>query len=1310
MMIKKELKSLCISKSLLSLLAMFVMLLAPQRVWAEDVTTYNFTGVTAASGADNQYDVSSTSGNEAKAWKVKNFSVTDESYVPRTSYNLSSESFGISDISATSSSATIIDFNLESDFTLSGDFVSAEITYSTSGMSQCKAYVLKAGGTYNTVLTDPDVVLGNSPTTVSLRGSSEGDKNFNGQPIIFHFIFTTDKYEGNSGAFSIQSIKITTATPTTSATNYNLVIAGTEVTSANKDDVFGNGKVSYTPAEGSNPAILTLSGASINGAIEGSENLTVVLVGSNSITVPSGGNGAAFISSTQANSPTLTFVSEHALTDVLNIYCQCSDIKDIVSGYSIHNIFYRDQNSANWAWNWLIDSDNIVGVKIYQIERYGLWLGSIQFTSEDLGAGQSGDVFQFDPANNRLTLNNIGDSYATSSIECNISDFKIQLNGENYIKKINYTAPDQMSVGALTISKDASSQANVNSLTLRDESGVITGFTTVTIMNPLQVTTPATVPGEWNSSTTSAVITDDIETPDGGLTPLSLTVSLQGWTYGATPNTPTVTGNTGNGTTTFFYKVKDAADDTYVAYPGTQTLNAGDYTIKVEVAATANYASGSATNNFTIAKANMSMVSVSYEDLVYNGESQQLFTVNNVPEDATVKYFCQKLDYSGQLICDPNEDMFSTTVPSATNAGYYGIIYKIEGTNNYNGTEASQTYSVQIVAATIDVVTLDKTSMEYTGAAQTVTITSVKAGDLELGSNDYTVSYEMVVTGEAPVPMEDLPIELGTYNVVVTGKGNFTGSVSKSFTITKAQLKNLSVSLAGWTYGATANTPTVSGNLGNGGITYTYSVNTENPEDQVFTPTVPENAGSYIVKATVAETTNYASGSATANFTITRAVLPVGGENGLKVTLAGWTYGAEHAGPTVTGNAGDGAETFFYKVKDAADETYVTYPGTQTLNAGEYTIKVEVAETDNYASGSATANFTIDRAELPVGGENGLKVTLAGWTYGAQHAGPTVSNKPGNGTVTYTYKEDKQEVVVFSETEPTNVGSYIVKATVAESDNYYGGEAQATFAILPAEITNVTLVQASFEYTGEPQTVIESVEADDLVLTANDYTVIYEMVITGEAPASVDAPVETGTYNVIVTGQGNYTGTKSASFTIINRTLSANEVTFHKNWATYCSLDEDVNLPSGIGAYVATGLGNGVVTLTQISYIPAEVPVLLNNATNSTTENTEFDFNLLEYASENIEVDDVKYYGLYNGKFMRVTGTIPEGRVYLYAQIPEAPELTIVIDGETTGVNDVRSQKAEVGVDLYDLQGRKVQKPSKRGLYIQKGHKVVVNK
>ena len=99
----------------------------------------------------------------------------------------------------------------------------------------------------------------------------------------------------------------------------------------------------------------------------------------------------------------------------------------------------------------------------------------------------------------------------------------------------------------------------------------------------------------------------DVELEVTYKTDLTLTVSLSGWTYGATANTPTVTGNTGNGAVTYNYKKKDADDETYSADVPT---DAGTYTIRANVAETDDYADGVATADFTIAAADIATADI----------------------------------------------------------------------------------------------------------------------------------------------------------------------------------------------------------------------------------------------------------------------------------------------------------------------------------------------------------------------------------------------------------------------------------------------------------------------------------------------------------------------------------------------------------------------------------------------------------------------------------------------------------------------------------------------------------------------------
>lgn len=97
---------------------------------------------------------------------------------------------------------------------------------------------------------------------------------------------------------------------------YPLWVGGTQVTSANMSDVFGNGKVSYTPADGSTPAALTLNGFVYDSltdaaiAYDGTADLNIVLVGTNSIS----GCTVGIAVSEYTNPPTMTIRGTGSLT------------------------------------------------------------------------------------------------------------------------------------------------------------------------------------------------------------------------------------------------------------------------------------------------------------------------------------------------------------------------------------------------------------------------------------------------------------------------------------------------------------------------------------------------------------------------------------------------------------------------------------------------------------------------------------------------------------------------------------------------------------------------------------------------------------------------------------------------------------------------------------------------------------------------------------------------------------------------------------------------------------------------------------
>ena len=673
-------------------------------------------------------------------------------------------------------------------------------------------------------------------------------------------------------------------------------------------------------------------------------------------------------------------------------------------------------------------------------------------------------------------------------------------------------------------------------------------------------------------------------------------------------------------------------------------VDRGNYT--VVISGTGKYG-GTKELNFSITTG-IATITAENQTAEYTGDQIEFdknaitLTPNTLSKDGLhIEYYTPNSD-------NPEEPNMLEVAP--TNVGTYIVEISFKD-DNYAAGPVTKTLTISPKSITSDMITLSESSFEYNGKKHVPTVT-VKDGEVTLVGDDYDVSFELVIENEAPIAIEDenAIIDVATYNVVVTGKGNYTSSATKVFAITKASLpvggeSGLKVTLAGWKYGAEANTPSVSGNLGNGDVTYTYKdAEDENAE---FSTTVPTNVGSYIVKATVAETANYQSGEATTEFAIGKGDLSM-----VSVSVPEeLTYDGDSHQLITVSNVPDGA-TVKYIWEGISEEEY---------NNGSYQLVCD----------------------------------------------------PNNDQFT------------ASEPTGTNAGYFAIVYKVFGGDNYNDTQASQTMkvAIYPAEISELKLDKTSVPYTGAAQTItISSVKAGDLVLGANDYTVtLNEVAVTGDIQATA-----VGEYTVAVTGQGNFTGTESATFSIVNRTLADNEVTFYNNWATYYSAVGDVMLPTdkNIGAFVATGIGDGVVSVSQISYIPEKVAVLLNNATTTTTTNvygTDVKGNYLQHATVNTVVDaeEGDYYGLYNGAFMRITdkSTIPADKNYLL--IPNAvnvntgaPKLNIVFDNEAnmTGIDEVRNKMEDVRGDVYDLMGRKVQKPSKKGLYISKGHKVVINK
>ena len=170
-------------------------------------------------------------------------------------------------------------------------------------------------------------------------------------------------------------------------------------------------------------------------------------------------------------------------------------------------------------------------------------------------------------------------------------------------------------------------------------------------------------------------------------------------------------------------------------------------------------------------------------------------------------------------------------------------------------------------------------------------------------------------------------------------------------------------------------------------------------------------------------------------------------------------------------------------------------------------------------------------------------------------------------------------------------------------------------------------------------------------------------------------------------------------------------------WAGYVAT-ENLAIPTGLEAYVITNLGATTATASSLNYIPQGVPVLLkrNNASVndyeiSTGTGTAPTVNLLKTYNSDKNVSNREGFILYNDEFVLVNeGILPAGRVFLPANgSGRALTRTIVFDRDDIVDFGDSQEKNDDSNQWYDIQGRKLErKPTKKGIYILDGRKVVI--
>ena len=334
---------------------------------------------------------------------------------------------------------------------------------------------------------------------------------------------------------------------------------------------------------------------------------------------------------------------------------------------------------------------------------------------------------------------------------------------------------------------------------------------------------------------------------------------------------------------------------------------------------------------------------------------------------------------------------------------------------------------------------------------QTVTLTVTPADNYYIETSDIIVSKTSGIGQTRGVtPGFAAKLTVTAISVDNRGKGTYQFTVPEGYgayveaSFTPCIAITPTVTIAGWTYGATPNEPVVSGNTGNGEVTITYA----KKGSDVFTASVPENSGDYIVKASIAANGHYLAGDATADFTISKAA----GSISYKTASISKTYGEVDFTNELT-IVGDGTVAYSSDNTDVAEVDAETGKVT-IVGDGTAVITATVTDGTNYTYAVKTANYTLGV------GTAVMEVTSSGYEgiYDGQPHGISVKAPKG---ATVKYGESEGSYTLDASPTYTAAGTYTVyyEATMANYTPVKGCE--RVVIILWGDANNDSVINAA---------------------------------------------------------------------------------------------------------------------------------------------------------------------------------------------------------------------------------------------------------
>ena len=434
----------------------------------------------------------------------------------------------------------------------------------------------------------------------------------------------------------------------------------------------------------------------------------------------------------------------------------------------------------------------------------------------------------------------------------------------------------------------------------------------------------------------------------------------------------------------------------------------------------------------------------------------------------------------------------------AANVNVGTATVSVTGKGNYTGS-VNATFEIipkALTADGIDIAAID--DLTYTGSAlePNPLITDMALNVMLIKGIAFEYSYAANTN-------------VGTATVSITGKGNYSGSVSATFEIVPKELTTDGIDIAAindLTYtGSTLVPKPVVTDVARGVVLvegvdfdYRYAANT--------------NVGTATL--TVTGKGNY-TGTIIAAFEITPKALTVAGTNIAGISDLTYTGSTLEPKPAITDVARSVA------LVEGVDFEYIYAANT---NVG--TAIVSITGKGNY-TGRLSATFEIVAKELTVDAVDIAAISDLTYTGSALQPKPVVTDVARSVSLTEGVDFD------YGYTANTNVGSTTV--TVTGKGNYTGS-INATFEIIQKELAADAIDIAAIDdltYTGralEPKPAITDVARSVALIEGADFDY------------SFTANTDVGTATVTITGRGNYSGSVSTTFEIIPKELTTDAI------------------------------------------------------------------------------------------------------------------------------------------------------------------------